>query len=229
METREKFKSLALAKVRGRMARKNDRQDFFSKVLADEKNEVSEGYLLAQAITLLIAGSETTATFLAGCSYYLLRNPREFQRLKDEIRGAFRESEEMDTNSLSKLQYLTGVCEEGLRLFGPAPFIWPRYSPGAEIDGHYIPAGTVVSTSNYTVSRDPRAWHDGAGFHPERWLPADHPLHDPVYDHDNKESFFPFGVGPRACLGINLAYMEMRHILAKSESLYPLLYYYYYV
>ena len=217
METREKFKALALAKVRARMARKNDRQDFFQKVLSDPNNKPTEGYLLAQAITLLIAGSETTATFLAGCAYYLMRNPKEFQRLKEEVRGAFKESNDMDTNALSRLPYLTGVCEEGLRLFGPAPFIWPRYSPGAEIDGHYIPPGTVVSTSNYTVSRDSRAWHDAAGFHPERWLPADHPLHDPVYDNDNKESFFPFGIGPRACLGINLAYMEMRHILAKSE------------
>ncbi|KAH8585673.1 cytochrome P450 monooxygenase-like protein [Bisporella sp. PMI_857] len=215
LETRERFKALAMAKVRGRMQRKNDREDFFSKVLVNPNNTVTEGYLLAQAITLMIAGSETTATFLAGCSFYLLKHPMEFQHLKNEIRAAFSDSSQMNTNALSKLPYLHAVCEESLRLFGPAPFIWPRYSPGAEIDGHFIPAGVVVSTSNYTVCRDSRAWFDPNSFRPERWLPTSHPLYNPIYANDNKESFFPFGIGPRGCLGVNLAYMEMKHILTK--------------
>lgn len=219
LATREKFKRLAMAKVRARMRRKNDREDFFSRVLADPKNPPDEGYLLAQAITLIIAGSETTATFLAGCAYYLMRHPLEFQHLKDEIRSSFGDSAQMNTNALNKLPYLHAVCEESLRLFGPAPFVWPRYSPGADIDGHYVPAGVVVSTSNYTVCRDARAWLDPTGFHPERWLPTGHELYNPIYANDNKDSFFPFGIGPRGCLGINLAYMEMKHILAKSKQL----------
>jgi len=58
-------------------------------------------------------------------------------------------------------------------------------------------------------------FHNAREFHPERWLPEDHPLYDEAYRNDVKDASKQFLVGPRACLGINLAYMEMRIILAR--------------
>jgi len=65
------------------------------------------------------------------------------------------------------------------------------------------------------MSHDERYFHDAQNFHPERWLPDSHEYWEDVYRKDFKEASKPFSLGPRACLGINLAYMEMRIILAR--------------
>lgn len=141
------------------------------------------------------------------------------QRLKQEIRDAFQSTEAITTDSTASLQYLVAVIEEGLRIFGPAPFGLPRVCPGAEIDGEFIPPGTIVHTSPWTTQHASKHWHEPSEFHPERWLPADHQWHDAVFDDDVKEASKPFSTGPRACLGVNLAYMEMRMVLAKCKCI----------
>jgi len=209
------FYALTRQKTKGRMAKGNDRDDFFAHVLKDKKTEITEGYLESQAVLFVVAGSETTATFLTAATWYLTTTPRALDRLQKEIRGAFKSSDEINGDSTSSLAYLFGVMEEGLRMFSPAPLSLPRVCPGAMISGEYIPAGTIVHTAVLSTTWDARYWHDPKKFHPERWLPAEHEYHDAVFDQDVKDASHPFSIGPRACLGINLAYMEMRIILAK--------------
>jgi cytochrome P450 len=155
-----------------------------------------------------IAASETTATFLSGVTYYLLKNQTAMQKLKAEIRNGF-SSSEINAETTARLYYLHAVIEEGLRIFPPVSFGPPRISPGAEVNGVYVPPGTIVSTNFYATTRDPRYWTQPESFIPERWLEGS------GYT-DLKEASRPFSLGPRACLGINLAYMEMRIILAKA-------------
>lgn len=90
-----------------------------------------------------------------------------------------------------------------------------RISPGAIIDGYYVPKGSTVSTSNWSTTHSEQFFHHAHGFHPERWLQETHPLYDKLYEGDVKDASKPFLIGPRACLGINLAYLEMRIILAR--------------
>jgi cytochrome P450 len=121
----------------------------------------------------------------------------------------------INSDSTQNLPYLFAVIEEGLRLFPPVPIGLQRLSPGAEVDGYYVPKGTTVSISAWTQTHSEKYFHNPRGFHPERWLPDHHPLYDPDFKNDVRDASKPFSIGPRACLGINLAYMEMRIILAR--------------
>lgn len=150
-----------------------------------------------------------------GISYYLCENPSVLKNLTNEIRGAFSDPKAIDGDSTQSLRYLFAVIEEGLRLYPPIAGGLSRDSPGAMVDGHYVPKGTSVSTSFWTMSHREKYFHNAREFHPERWLPSDHALYDVAYSTDNKAASQPFLLGPRACLGINLAYMELRIILAR--------------
>ncbi|KAL1598982.1 hypothetical protein SLS60_008128 [Paraconiothyrium brasiliense] len=186
------------------------REDFFRTILA--KGEWNQGKMESNADLLIIAGSETTATTMAGLAYFLSKHPHCMAQLQKEISSAFSSYDEINGDATAKLPYLNGVIEEGLRMYPPVPFGLPRVSPGAIVSGHYIPAGTLVSTQSWTCSRDPKYWHDPDSFLPERWIGEGFG--------DRKEAFNPFSLGPRACLGINLAYMELRVILAKMVWTY---------
>lgn len=186
------------------------RADFFSHML--KKKTMSEKEMMAQTSTLIIAGSETTATSLSATTWFLLKNPDCMSNLQREIRSSFASADEITGDSTANLPYLHAVIEESLRMFPPAPFGLPRYSPGAEVDGHYVPKGTVVSVAPLNMTRDSRYWQDGESFRPERWVGEGF--------RDEKKASQPFSTGPRACLGINLAYLEMRLALAKMVWLY---------
>ncbi|KAI1822823.1 cytochrome P450 monooxygenase-like protein [Xylaria intraflava] len=186
------------------------RADFFSHML--KRNTMSVKEMMSQTSTLIIAGSETTATSLSATTWFLLNNADCMARLQAEVRGAFMSVDEITSDSTAELPYLHGVIEESLRLFPPVAFGLPRYAPGGMVDGHYVPEGTVVSVSVLSMPRDPRFWKDPESFRPERWVGEGF--------NDEKKASQPFSMGPRSCLGINLAYVEMRLALAKLVWLY---------
>lgn len=160
-----------------------------------------------------IAGGETVATFLAATTFYLLRDDSVYQKLKAEIRGQFTTYKEINCATAQNLPYLQAVISEGLRIYPPGSQGFPRTSPGASIDGIWIPAGvgilfldnrphstnrlyalqTEVYTSAWTVTHDEANFHDPHSFKPERWTDPDCA--------DVKEASQPFSLGPRACLG----------------------------
>lgn len=140
---------LTEAKVQKRIDdREADREaDFFTNLLKNRNTELSKSFFISNSSTLIVAGSETTASLLTGLSFYLLKNSRVFERLSEEVRNAFANSEDVTADSTQKLPYLFAVIEEALRIFPPAAAGLQRESPGAEIDGFYVPPGTSVSVS----------------------------------------------------------------------------------
>lgn len=134
--------------VRRRVARQGSvtRTDFFANLLSDKATNVSEDWLIAQANVLVIAGSDTTATALTTITYFLAKHPQQLERLQQEVRGAFSSADEMNDSKLQSLPYLAAVIEEGLRMFPPTAFGLPRISPGATVDGHFVPAGVRAPT-----------------------------------------------------------------------------------
>lgn len=95
---------------------------------------------------LIVAGSDTTATLLAGVTYMLLTHPHVHRKLVDEIRSSFKSEEEIDFETVSRLPYLLVCLEETMRIYPTAAFGLPRITPkeGASICGQYIPGNVSV-------------------------------------------------------------------------------------
>ena len=127
-----------------RMALETDRKDFMSFI---QRHSDEKGMTLAEikqtSKVLVLAGSETTATLLSGCTYHLLRTPQKLRKLQDEVRGTFGTDEQITLTSAARLPYLQAVLEEAHRLYPPVPSTLPRRTGphGNLICGHTIPAG----------------------------------------------------------------------------------------
>ncbi|KKY13365.1 putative cytochrome p450 [Diplodia seriata] len=187
----------------------NGKPDIWSLVLEKHKGRLSVGKMHANSSLFMIAGTETTATLLSGLTYYLLRNRDKMDRATGEVRALG--EDELTVERLPRLPYLNACFEEALRMYPPVPIGLPRETPagGNVICGEWVPEKTRLSVHNWSAYRSPRNFKDPDAFVPERWLP------DTGYDGDRKEVLQPFSFGPRNCLGKNLAYHEMRIIMAK--------------
>ncbi|KAM5458304.1 hypothetical protein MaudCBS49596_000217 [Microsporum audouinii] len=177
-----------------RLESKSPRKDFLTNLVQKvETGEVGREEMTAHASTLIIAGGETVATFLAATTYYILKNPSVYAELCKEICSHFHNLSNINATAAQQLPYLQAVISEGLRIYPPGSQGFPRLSPGAEIAGMYIPPGTEVYTSAWTVTHDTRYFHDPYAFKPSRWL-------DPACT-DIKEASQAFSLGSRSCLG----------------------------
>ncbi|TVY88811.1 Cytochrome P450 monooxygenase [Lachnellula willkommii] len=204
--------TMTLEKARKRMEAKTDKHDFMSYIMrASEEKAMTESEVAANSMFLILAGSETTATLLSGATYYLLRNPDVKAKLVQEIRSTFSSESEITMDGTKSLVYLNAFLQESLRMYPPIPAGFPRVVPtgGAQICGRFVPEGTRVSVHQYSTYHDPRNFFEPDSFFPERFLG------DPRFANDNQAALEPFSVGPRNCIGKNLAYAEMQVIVSK--------------
>ena len=123
----------------------NQRMDLFAHILKDKSLDFKPEFFMSNASTIITAGSETTATLLAAATFFLLSNPSMLRSLQDEVRSAFAASGDINQVSTQPLSYLAAVIEESLRLFPPISFGLQRDSPGALVDGTYVPKGVSKS------------------------------------------------------------------------------------
>lgn len=132
-------------KVQARMDKgDNGRPDFLSNVLKQPVEKgMSEDELVSNSYVLIIAGSETTATLLSGVTYYILTVPGVLEKLKAEIRGAFTSEDQITWSAVNQLKYTLAVLNEGLRMYPPVPYGFPRMveGEGDYICGRWVPAG----------------------------------------------------------------------------------------
>lgn len=140
---------LTEAKVRSRIQKGSSRPDFLSNVLKHDgtKKGMSVDELVSNSYVLIIAGSETTATLLSGVTYYILTVPGILDRLKEEIWGAFPSEEEITWSAINQLKYTLAVLNEGLRMYPPVPFGFPRIveGNGAFVCDKWVPAGVSLA------------------------------------------------------------------------------------
>ncbi|KAJ2978276.1 hypothetical protein NUW58_g7547 [Xylaria curta] len=218
-----KLGSFAIAKVRkytddmlqSRLSMEKGREDLFEGLLKRSEDwNLSFEKLSATAFILVLAGSETTATTLSGATYLLLTNPDILEKLKHEVRSNFSDASQININTVNNLKYMLAILNEALRLYPPVTAGLVRTVPkgGAEVAGHFMPEGTYVEVQHWSMNHSKDNWADPWAFKPERFLGTS----EEALQAGNKlEALQAFSVGPRNCIGRNLAYAEMRIILAR--------------
>jgi cytochrome P450 len=166
---------------------------------------------------LLIAGFEPVMILLYSTLFFLLTNPSDenYKWLVSEIRDLHSMYEDITADAVSKQQYLTACLQESLRLHSPGPNGLPRVSPGANVDGHYVPKGIVCQHAYFSAARDSRYFHEPRAYRPQRWLSPDHKLFEQAYADDCHAAVAPFNQGPRACPGKEAALAQARVFITK--------------
>jgi len=197
--------------IEERRASGEDRGDLLSMLLLAQDVEgdgggMSDVQLRDEAMTLFLAGHETTANALAWTWYLLAQHPevlRELRRVIDEVLGdRFATAEDYP-----RLQYVEMVLAESMRLFPPAWAVSRLAMEDVDLGGWHVPQGSVVAASQAVMHRDPRFWSEPDRFDPMRFMP-EAKLARPKF------AYFPFGGGPRICIGEGFAWMEGVLILA---------------
>ncbi|KAI1001144.1 Cytochrome P450 monooxygenase [Podosphaera aphanis] len=215
--SRYQLTDFAAQKVRERLSQgSTDRVDFMSHILKhnDEKG-MTQQEIESNAILLIIAGSETTATFLSGVTYHLLRYPHHLNKLTDLLRTTFPSQSDINITALNKLEYLGAIISEGFRTYPPVPVGLPRYTtPGGNIIcGDVVPEHTTVCAASYAAYTSEENFKDPLEFVPERWYKVG--TRPERYDSDKRKVLNPFSLGPRNCIGRNLALAELKLVLAQ--------------
>ncbi|XP_054617410.1 cholesterol 24-hydroxylase-like isoform X2 [Dunckerocampus dactyliophorus] len=165
-----------------------------------------EEFMLDNFVTFFIAGQETTANQLAFCIMELARHPDILDKAKKEVDDVIGMKRDISYDDLGKLVYLSQVLKETLRLYPTAPATVRHLPNDIVIDGIHVPAGAIALFSSYVSSRMAKFFKDPLEFNPDRFHP-DAPK--PFY------CYYPFSLGPRACLGKSFAEMEAKVVMAK--------------
>ncbi|KAL8335865.1 hypothetical protein RB598_009858 [Gaeumannomyces tritici] len=210
---RQRLARETTAKLRRRMELGADgRPDLIGGLLRKQSDWNLEYWRIRVNVgTLVLAGSETTATLLCGVTFLLVSHPPALERLAAEVRSAFSSQADITMLSVARLPYMLACLNEALRAYPPAAVGLPRVVPpgGATVAGEYLPAGTACAVWQWATYHNDKYFKDPFGFHPERFM------NHPDFADDNLDMFQPFSFGPRNCIGKNLAYAEMRLVLAK--------------
>ena len=214
---------LSREKVERRLAAgDNGRPDFMTYVLRhnESKGGMTEAEIQRNASVFINAGSQTTATFLCGATWFMVQNPSSIKQICNEITNAMRESgktsaEQLNLKELNEMKYLHAFLQESHRMYPGSLAGLPRSSspPGDTAAGIFVPGGTGVHMNQYAAYRSPRNFHLPDSFNPERWLGD-----DPRFEKDRREVLQPFAMGPRNCIGKNLASAEILLILVRVAA-----------
>ncbi|WP_437977347.1 cytochrome P450 [Sorangium sp. So ce295] len=179
---------------------------------AETGEQMSNQQLRDEAVSMFLAGYETTSVTLAWALHFLVENPDLLQALAAEVDAALGDRRPGFAD-VPRLPLALAVVQEALRIYPPAYWIPRTAVEDDEIDGFHIPAGTLVGIMSYVLHRHPDHWEAPMRFDPGRFTPerarARHPL-----------AFIPFGIGQRQCIGKEFALMEGQLILARLLQRY---------
>ncbi|KAK5091856.1 hypothetical protein LTR70_001167 [Exophiala xenobiotica] len=221
IEAVQNLAGIAIARVKQRLDNPSDRVDLLARLMQgkDAKGEpLDREELTAEALTQLIAGSDTTSNTSCAIMYYVLRTPHVLQKLQKELDDANIPAGTVPSyDAVKDLPYVQAVINETMRIHSTSSLGLPRLVPAKspenpnpkpiEIAGYSFPPGTALSVPSYTIHHSKEIWGDDADdFVPERW-------EESRLTARQKDAFIPFSYGPRACVGRNVAEMELRCIV----------------
>lgn len=191
------------------------RNDLLDMLIAAGEKQSGEGMtdreIRDEVLTLMLAGHETTANLLSWTIFLLSQNPNVMDKLTIELKEVLNTRDPV-YGDLSELNFTKKVLQESLRLYPPVWIISRNAIKDDFIGGYRIPAGSTVTLCSYTLHRHPGFWENPETFNPERFSS----------DQSSHYAYFPFGGGPRSCIGSHFAIMEAQLILAMIFRRYKL-------
>jgi cytochrome P450 len=197
--------------------RKNprDRRDLLTLLILTQDTEgdgggMSDAQLRDEAMTIFLAGHETTANALTWTWHLLSQNPDAEVRLHEELDRVLG-ARPPGVSDLPRLSYTEMVLSESMRLYPPAWVVGRRAIVDHELGGYRIPAGSILLLSQWITHRDARFFPDPLRFDPLRFTPE-------AVAARPKFAYFPFGGGPRVCIGEGFAWMEGVLLLAATAK-----------
>ncbi len=173
---------------------------------------MSDKQLQDEVLTIVLGGYETTTATLSWALYMLHQHPEIRERARAEVMSVLGDRPPTVAD-LPKLSYLSMVLDEVMRHYPPAWMTMRRTIEDDEIGGVLVPKNTTVLIPYYFAQRMPEFWERPDEFYPEHFEPA-------AAAKRHKGAYLPFGLGPRKCIGINLALMEMKIFLAMALQRY---------
>jgi cytochrome P450 len=213
------FRFRSLTKLVAELINRRRRQpsehfDFLSMLMATRDRDtgaaMSDKELIDEVLTLIVAGHETTAAALTWTWYLISQHPATAEGLRAEA-DRTGSAETLGLDAAEGLQFTHQVLQEALRLYPPGWLITRRTLEADELGGYPIAARTDVFISPYMLHRHPAFWSEPEEFRPERFAGAD-------AEERHRFSYIPFAVGPRHCIGENIAMFEMLvHVHAMSR------------
>ena len=195
--------------IRERRRSENDNGDLLSMLMSardEDGSRMTDRQLRDEVMTFLLAGHETTALSLSWAWFLLSENPEAENKLHHELARVL-DGKNPSFEDLSRLCYTEAVVKESVRLYPPAWSLARTAAEDFEIGGYLVPAGSNVVMSQWIMHRDPRFFPSPEQFDPGRWF-EEHTQRLPRF------AYFPFGGGPRYCVGASFAMMEATLLLA---------------
>jgi len=195
--------------IRERRAIGRDEGDLLSMLLAaqdEDGHQMTDKQLRDEVITLFLAGQETTALTLSWTWYLLAQNPDVEKKFHAEIDQVLNGNTPTIAD-VPRLKYTEMITKEAMRLYPPAYGVGREAVEACEIGGYRVPAKTQVFMFQWTTQRDPRFFEEPDEFYPDRWT-------EEFMNTLPKYAYFPFGGGPRICIGNTFAMMEIILVLA---------------
>ena len=218
-------KRLELYKKQKDLPEEKRRQDMFyflckaSDTPSTGQPAYTEDELRAEASLFIIAGSDTTSASLASIFWYLVRAPRCYQKLVEELQRTFKTAEDVVYGpKLMSCKYLRACIDEGMRLVPPGPCEPPRevLAGGLTVLNDVYPAGTIVGTAPWCDSLNTEVYGDPTVFRPERWIADEATGVTSEMIAEIRRNFHPFLSGPGSCAGKNIALAEIFLLVAKT-------------
>jgi len=195
-----------------------EHHDLLAMLMEAKDEETGEGMTDAQlrdeAITIFAAGHETTSNALAWTFLLLARHPEVAQRMYAEVDSVLGDRTPTLAD-LPAMPFTKNVIQESMRLYPPAWITGRRAEGDDEVCGYRVAKGTQVLVSQWATHRHPKFWEDPEAFDPDRFTPA-------RSEGRPQFAYFPFGAGPRICIGNTFAMMEAQLILAMVSQKYRL-------
>jgi cytochrome P450 len=200
------YRIIGERKAQGNSQRHTDLLSMLMGAMDEDGTQMTPKQLRDETMTLFLAGHETTALTLSWTWYLLSQNPKAEARLHEELSGVLG-GRAPGVADLERLPYLNAVISEVLRMYPPA-YIMARTSIApCTIGGYDFPVGSTILLSQWVMHRDARYYDDPDAFRPERWLGGLAAKLPPG-------AYFPFGDGPRRCIGQGFALLESGLVIA---------------